>query len=438
MFEILNARAWALETNFFNRVSPIVLHALQNGSSLRHLITNPEDRPKAHASIMEWDDSINAPFVRTESGKKIAYMSVIGSMTKRGGLCSYGMKDLGRKISRFNAVDHIDAIIIEFDTPGGTVDGTPDFGRALKNSKKPIVSYIDGMMCSAGYWAGSQTNYIIANAHNPGMIGSIGTLCMHIDQSEYLKKEGLKVEIIRAEKSKDKARGNSIEGLPDDARAKLIEELNQITESFIATVKAGRGDRLKAGDEDIFTGKVYSEKEALDLGMIDGIGTFEDAVAKAEELATIRTQNAFNSPNNSKNANSSDMKILKILGLAPEAEAKLSEEERARLEAAENKLAEIEANAANETAALQASLDAALAENEALKATNTGLANKVSALETKVEELEKRPEENHSGAHHTGDANGGNEPPRAKDEQAHHFARMGAAYVKQQSNNSQS
>lgn len=431
MHEILTARAWALESSFFDRISPHVIKAIQNGKSLDHLVKTPEEKAKAMSGSLEWDDKVGAPVVITDNHKRIGLVSVIGTMTKRGDLCSYGMKHLGGKIARMNASEGIDAIVVEFDTPGGTVDGTPEFGKILKNSQKPIVSYMDGMMCSAGYWAGSQTSYIIANANNPGMIGSIGTLCMHIDQSEYLKKEGLKVEIIRAEQSKDKARGNSIEGLPDDARAQLIQELNQITESFIATVREGRGDRLKAGKEDIFTGKVYDEKKALQLGMIDALGTFQDAINKAEELAN---QSSISIKSNSnKNANS-DMKILSILGLSPAVESKLSAEERTKLEAAEAKLTEIEtekATAVEAAATAQASLETAQADNEALKATNEGLTNQVAELEGKVAKLEGKPDTPPAGAHHESDDNGGDAGKKVvRDEQAHRFAAMGAARKK--------
>ncbi len=219
-------------------------------------------------------------------------MQIVGGITKYGGLCAHGTRDYGQMLSQINAMpDYIGTVFIS-DTPGGSVDGTPEFSALVKNSTKPTVTYIDGMLCSAGYWYGSQTNAIIANQNNYNIIGSIGALCMIVNQSEALEKEGLKVEIIRAAQSVDKARLNSIEEAPEESITALKNELFQITEDFIACVKQGRGDKL-AKDADVFTGKTYSTDEAIANGLIDAKGTLQDAIAKVVELSSMSLINSI-------------------------------------------------------------------------------------------------------------------------------------------------
>ncbi|NJO93017.1 MAG: hypothetical protein HC831_31715 [Chloroflexia bacterium] len=192
-----------------------------------------------------------------------------------------------------NHLEEIDGIVLEIDGPGGNVDGTEEFGMAVKNSKKPVVSYVDGMSASAHYWVTAQSTWIVANSEITSWIGSIGTLVIHVNESAWLAQKGYEVEIIRAPQSVDKARENSIEPLTDEARERLLAELSGITDLFTSQVQTGRGSRLKTGDENIFTGKVYNGRDALKYGMIDAIGNLSDAVNKAAEIAETRKKLSF-------------------------------------------------------------------------------------------------------------------------------------------------
>jgi ClpP class serine protease len=152
---------------------------------------------------------------------------------------------------------------------------------------------VDGMAASAAYWVASQTSYIVANVNNITEVGSIGTLCMLTNQSEALKKDGMKVQIMRAERSKDKARLNSVEEWPDAQLQLLQEDLNQTNELFIAAVTRGRGARLQTS-EDIFTGKMYKMDQALSMGMIDKIGTLSDAIAAVRNMSLNKKSTYLN------------------------------------------------------------------------------------------------------------------------------------------------
>ena len=432
MHEILNTRTWALESNSFDKMAPLVMKRLSNGGSLEKLIQDPDKQ--GILAGLSYDEESGLRVFETASNEKVAVISVIGAMSKYGGLCSYGTKHLSAAVNAANKADNIKGGVFIADTPGGAVDGLPEFATITKNSSKPFATYVDGMLCSAGYWFGSQTGWIVANQHNYATIGSIGTLCMLVDQTEWLKKEGLKVTVMRANQSTDKARLNGYEEAPAEAMEALQAELNAITEDFISAVKAGRGTKLNAGKENIFTGKTYSKEEAMQMGMIDQIGTLEDAVNMVLQLATSSASTTPNQQNINSNKNSEMKadKIFAILGIGKSSvEGKLSEEQIAALDAAEDKLAAIETANTEAAAQLQASIDALTSEKTSLEEKNASLAGQVSSLQAQADEkdakialLESNGESN-AGAFHESDQNGGSGTPAIKDEQAHRFAALG-------------
>ena len=86
-----------------------------------------------------------------------------------------------------------DAVILDIDSPGGTVAGTPELGAAVAalNGQKPVYAFSSGLMCSAAYWIASQAEAIYATPS--ARVGSIGVVQTVIDNSARLHAEGIKV-----------------------------------------------------------------------------------------------------------------------------------------------------------------------------------------------------------------------------------------------------
>jgi protease-4 len=218
------------------------------------------------------------------SGSKVAVIPVQGTVQKRGGYCSLGTKDLVAHLQAANRDPEISAIVLDIDSPGGQVDGTEELAQAVALSGKPVVAYIDGLGASAAYWIASQASHIFINSASTGYAGSLGVLCMSINQSDFLAKQGLKVEILRSSRATDKARVNGVEEMDDAVRASVQADLDQIGETFIAAVEKGRAGKLST-KEDVFTGKVYRGSDAKKHGLVDAIGSLQDAVNHAASLA---------------------------------------------------------------------------------------------------------------------------------------------------------
>lgn len=288
-----------------------------------------------------------------------------------------GTKSKMNIMEQFKNDPNCKGVVLDIDSGGGQVSGTPEFYDYIKNFGKPVVAYTDGLMCSAAYYIGSAANHIIANKR-ADHIGSIGTMIHFIDLTGYYEKEGAKVITEYATKSTEKNRAfeELIAGKPEKY---IKQELDPITEDFINDIKAVRADVNEA----VFTGATYSPKQAIKMGLVDELGTLQTAIAKVLELAGTTTN--INQKSKS-NMSKQRANLQAVLGLdAPlysteELGSYLNEEQ---LDSIETRLEEAVQNAAT----LQTQLDDQTAA-AALETQRTGEAlNQVTAFETEIDAM---------------------------------------------------
>lgn len=213
----------------------------------------------------------------------IAVIPVRGPLLKDDqedcGVFSAGMDTLSSRVREADLHSNISGIILYIDSPGGTVDGTQAFADTIKAASKPVVAFIDGIMASAALWIGSSADHIIAQ-NSTTEIGSIGVMIQFADMRAKWESEGIKFHRIMADQSSDKNK-DFIDALDGDYQGIKTQQLNPLAEIFIAAVKSNR----PAADNSVFTGKVYLAEDALKLGLIDAIGSLDDAILKAAELS---------------------------------------------------------------------------------------------------------------------------------------------------------
>lgn len=305
MYDLLTSSCWALESKYYSIAKDRIMARLGKGlPALSALEAKP--RKYSHMDAEGYPTMWNTVAAGAElslatsmaqvlagprggslantSGSKVAVLPIQGTVQKRGGYCSLGTKDLVASLNAANRDPEIAAIVLDIDSPGGQVDGTEELAQAIANSTKPVVAYIDGLGASAAYWIAAQASHIFINSASTGYAGSLGVLCMSINQTAFLEKQGYKVEILRSTRAVDKARMNPVEALSDEVRAVVQADLDQIGETFIAAVESGRAGKLST-KEDVFTGKVYKGSDALKHGLVDAVGSLQDAVNKAAQLA---------------------------------------------------------------------------------------------------------------------------------------------------------
>ncbi len=166
-------------------------------------------------------------------------------------------------LERFADDPSVSAILLDFNSPGGTVAGIPELAKLVRdiNSRKKVVSF--GNAASAAYWFGSQASEFLTTSSAPA-IGSVGVFIPHLDRTGELKAKGISVEIIKSGKYK-----GQIPGLPlsDDARAAMQAEVIDLHNEFKADVL---GVRSRINPDDL-EGQTFTGKRAAARGFVTGL-----------------------------------------------------------------------------------------------------------------------------------------------------------------------
>ena len=169
-------------------------------------------------------------------------------------------------------------LILFIDTPGGGVYETDEIYLKLKEYQqtgRPIYSAMGSMAASGGYYISAPADKIIANRNCwTGSIGvTIGTI---FDVSQLLDKYGIKTVTITS--GKNKAMGSTVDPMTKEQKAIFQSLVDEAYEQFVSIVAEGRhmdvGQVKKLAD-----GRIYTAKQALSNGLIDQIGTLDEAVA---------------------------------------------------------------------------------------------------------------------------------------------------------------
>src|SRR5215467_6271108 len=113
----------------------------------------------------------------------------------------------------------VSAIVLDVDSPGGTVAGTPETAAAVRRAAevKPVVAVANSLAASAAYWIASQASSLVVGPSAD--VGSIGVISAHIDRSKMLEDMGLRVTVVSA--GRYKAEGNPFAPLSDEAKANM-------------------------------------------------------------------------------------------------------------------------------------------------------------------------------------------------------------------------
>jgi len=188
------------------------------------------------------------------------------------------------------ANDAVKTIVFDVDSPGGNVAGAREFaGEVLKaRAQKPVIAVAQYLMASAAYWPMACATQIVASPS--AMIGAIGIYHIHDDISEALAKAGIKREVLSA--GKFKAEGADGGALSEEARDHRKGLIASAYASFVADVAKGRNVNASAVKGGYGEGRTVNAETALELGMIDRIGTLAETLARVGPSAKSPTPSA--------------------------------------------------------------------------------------------------------------------------------------------------
>lgn len=223
----------------------------------------------------------------------VAVVPLVGVLAKRASLfmdVSGGVSTarVGAMLNQAAADAAVKAIVLEIDSPGGQVDGVMQLAgkiRAVRAAGKPVVAWVNGTAMSGGIWLASAAERIYIADATTGT-GSIGVVATHVDASRANEAAGRKVTEITAGKYKRVV--STHEPLSAEGRQTLQDQVDALYEIFVNEVAAGRGAPVDKVLADMADGRIFIGRQAIDVGLVDGVATLDDLIAELSASTATR------------------------------------------------------------------------------------------------------------------------------------------------------
>lgn len=276
---------WAIQPEAAQNWLPVIANWLNGGQF-------PEASSPT-ASIVSFYNAKGQPLPADENNDvsippdSVVVIENIGEMLKYGGMCSYGTEEIASALAAALASPNVTGAVLRIDSPGGQVVSIAPLLDVIQSSNKPIVTLAD-TCASAAYYVASATDYIMAENNISARFGSIGVVIGFADYTAYYEDKGIKLHEIYADQSTHKNDGYN-EALKGNYEPIKTNMLNPLAVQFQNHVKAKRGSKLNTAIEGILAGRMFYAQDALNYGLIDGIGNLTAALAKVRQLATIKS-----------------------------------------------------------------------------------------------------------------------------------------------------
>ncbi|QIA28088.1 signal peptide peptidase SppA [Thermaerobacter sp. PB12/4term] len=196
-----------------------------------------------------------------------------------------GADDIVSQLQQAREDPAVAAVVIRMNTPGGSAAAAQEIGVAvqrLRDAGKPVVVSIGDLGASGGYWIAAMADRIVANPAS--LTGSIGVIMEVTHYEDLYEKLGIDVETIKSGPFKDI--GSATRPLTAEERRLLQGLVNDIYQQFVDVVARGRGMSRERVLE-LADGRVFTGRQAKAEGLVDQLGTFEDAADLAAQLAGL-------------------------------------------------------------------------------------------------------------------------------------------------------
>lgn len=263
-------------------VPPDKLEAIQGFLELK--LRGGMATPETLAQIQAASGAVEArrETVSAASSGSVAVLPLYGLILQRGNMDLSGpsctsvvrfAQDLRQAIND----PSVKAIVIDVDSPGGTVAGVDELASEIFNARKQKkITAVSNCLCaSAAYYLASQCSEMMVSPSS--QTGSIGVYATHVDTSKADEMEGLKFTLISY--GANKTQGNSYEPLTDAARQDMQQLVDHYGTMFERAVARGRKVKLEDVQNKFGQGRMFNAKDAVRLGLADSIGTLDDALA---------------------------------------------------------------------------------------------------------------------------------------------------------------
>ncbi len=210
-------------------------------------------------------------------GPRIAVVEVRGEITDS--------RDFVRQMKKWTENSSVKAIVVDINSPGGGVAASQEMYEQILKTRaadKLVIASMGAVAASGGYYIACAADKIVAN---PGTLtGSIGVILSFPTAKKLFDKIGIKFETV---KSGDlKAVGSMDRPMSQEEERMLKSVIMDTYEQFVEAVANGR-DRPKDEIYPLADGSIFTGRQAYNFGLVDTLGTFEDALSMAGELAEL-------------------------------------------------------------------------------------------------------------------------------------------------------
>jgi len=244
-----------------------------------------------HVDVFSGKGKLQETTISGEGRDKVLLIDISGALTtsKDSGLFSEPSLParLKEELTKAEKDDHIKAIILRINTPGGTVTSSDILYHELQEFKQkqkvPIIACIMDLGTSGGYYVAMASDYIFA--HPSTITGSIGVIMLTLNGQGFLEKIGIEpTAIISGPK---KSMGSPFRAMKEEERVIFQDVIDRLYARFLAVVKQGRPNLNTSKIRQLADGRIYTADIAKTEGLIDEIGYLDDAIDWAKKTAKL-------------------------------------------------------------------------------------------------------------------------------------------------------
>ena len=244
-----------------------------------------------HVDVFSGNGQLQETTLSGEGSDKVLLIDISGPLTtsKDSGIFSKPSLParLKEELTKAGKDEHIKALILRINTPGGTVTSSDILYHELQEFKQkrkvPIIASILDLGTSGGYYVAMVSDYIYA--HPSSITGSIGVIMVTLNGQGLLEKIGVEPTAIVS--GPNKAMGTPFRAMKDEERAIFQDVIDRLYDRFLAVVKDGRSDLPMAKIRQLADGRIYTADIAKTEGLIDEIGYLDDAIEQAKKAAKL-------------------------------------------------------------------------------------------------------------------------------------------------------
>ena len=189
-----------------------------------------------------------------------------------------------KHLTEFRHDPNVKSVVLRIDSPGGSVGASQEIYKEVMrtNEVKPVIASMGSMGASGGYYAALGAENIIAN---PGtMTGSIGVIVKFPNLEGLFEKIGYRSEVIKSGPLKDV--GASNRPMSEEERKLMQDLIDNVYGQFVRDIAAAR-DMEEDIIRELADGRIYTGEQALEVGLIDSLGNFTDAITIAADMGGL-------------------------------------------------------------------------------------------------------------------------------------------------------